>query len=1168
MRHDTQSNKVIDIEEGSDSWWLDLSGRDQLEPKFKRPGKWFTEKVTIPSQVALLCGEIKVNADSRKFKSLLGVRDVPLKSFAPLETFHDEFAMALEDDPETLDDSDLELLAGEAQVAEEKPEEQQVEMQFKHATIVVSRNMIKIVSIRKVFPCPFNVLSCQFKLGSHDLCEDILLILTDEGIICSVAFDTNLRPLVMQWWRLLKSDGDPQTLRVLPSTNQFVVATNKVLKFFKFVDTFHFELVSNLNFESSISGAEFLDCGERKDHFMLFGALNRSDRVTLCVVQWGALNEERKEVHPLTLLDSEPISSIIALDDSRCLTVTETEMKLITANQVLSGELSFLSVKRSMFGSCVTKCFDDAILLSRLKTLRTDLECFVHCSVLATSNGALCCCLIDEGGALKFLELTRFKGLTDAFLMRNEHTPDSVYAVIVSSFGRLFQVYLDLKSLKELSKDYKIPSLQNVINNRTISAGHDLGSSVAYIPASEKGTAGEDRICLLSVATISLLSPYQLAQDCSVLLVVNSLKAANKLLMFDCANLPESWKNQFIDTINLRNKSFLVLDENPTGMSNLLLIECCGDYSVSNVIELEDVLRNDLGEFVFFTFTNHNFVQVTSQAVSVGSFAEGKNWVYHTKFFVSGAICWEGKLIIWNAEQGHMVFTDDIDDSRNEAYHELKIPMKGKQSKITSVMFMRNEQREDVILIICDEIAYRVRCDDIPLSSQVFESVSDTFVHYGSSSVNRAIFSDLDGNLYRFTENELTCSAPVVEKLKLNLEIGHPWKIRYTTKGECVLYAPRVMHLLNLEDMSVINISLGTNRKRSTIIDVQAFRGLYFVLFSDGFEILDPTCYTHTSSTIVLKATRSANKQFLHLNRINRMLVVNKLKKTLDCAKLENGRLLSLDSKCLSNFENVLEVIEIRRVTGPINLVVAGSVQGEMSILKWVQIVPWPGKLIVREVCSYSMEMANPDNVHMISIDNSMFWASCGNQLHLLRLDCDKICLVRTIAALRGAVRAFDATFDLVTAVTHQDDLYCECRERNGTWRQLEVVEGAANMKFHKPLIIGQDCIALPADILNNPDAHGVILFYIISDGALSCFNEIRFAHPIQDVQYSSKNQELCVLHENGTIVTLQGQSECSKTYSVVGGAQPVDRTLKVSSQTGCWALEKQQLSPITHQWW
>ncbi|SCU93544.1 LAME_0F04170g1_1 [Lachancea meyersii CBS 8951] len=1172
------SSSVVDLslEVIDNEWWFDLSDRRRLQ-LHDRERRWFKEKTTIPSQIPICYGEIRTVGNSNTFSGLLKIQDVKLKSFAPFETLQNEFESALvadtetqeKNDPETLDDSDLELLAGDEQF----PEEEFTTLGGSPpaiicTTFVASRNMLKTTFRNKVIQCPFEIIDCKIKRSVLESPEDVAIILSTEGIIYSAAFDAEFQPFVMQWWKLQKIDGVPRGISVLSSSSQFVVTTDTTLKFYRFTDAYHFELVSNLNFaDRSISQTSFLNNGDRGNHFMIFSALRRRNEITLCLTQWGAADEERKEVHTLTLLESEPILSIIALDDSRCLTVTDTEIKLVTANQVLSGELIFNSFKRSMFGSNLVKCFDDLMLLSKLKSIKEDFQDSVHCTVFSTSNGALCCCLSDEDGSLKFLALTRIKGLDSAFLIDNSYTSSDTYVVVISSFGQLIRICLDLNDVQELEKDYKINSFQNVRNKQNVSAGHGMAESIAYIPGPQRHADKEDRLCLLSQAAISVLSPNRLVQDCSVLLSLKSFRATSTLKVLDCRNLSDKWKNQLMGSAAVDTPKFLVLDETPNGDSSLLLVEWTMDYSAYTLTELDDVLRVELSSTVMIYFTEHNFVQVTSRVLSIDSFEDNNYRSHQVSFIVTGAMCEGKKLLLWNAESGHMLFIDDIDDRGMDTHHEFKVPMECKHSQITAMMFMKDKNGLEHIIAISDESLHQISCDDLISSRNGFCQIGKVRAHYGDSLLANSYLSDLEGCLYRISMKETTQDNITIEKLDVGLEFGFPWRIRLVNVDECILFSPRAMYLLNLADMTVVEVPVGVNKKHATIIDVRASEKVFFVLFSDGLEVLSRSCLTHTRSHLTVRNARTKHKQYLSLDRINRMLIVNWYKKTLESAKLENGRLMTLDSRCLEEFETITEAIELKREAGPINLIIAGTIDSSKWIIKFVQVVPCPGKLITREVSTYNFEGPAPDNLHIVPVSENAFWLSYGTKLQLFLLESNVLNPVGSEETTQEELTSLDANSDIVVSLRCNGDIKFKTREKDGSWSSAEIVKKSPDIKYRKPLVINRDCIAIVGDCNSESSHCAVITFFTPFDGDIIYFNEIWFAEPIRDVKYSNKNDELCVLHTNGSVVLFSGQQECHRICHVVGHKVSIDYYQDATSQTGCWDFTPHRLLPSQQPW-
>ncbi|SCU89515.1 LAFA_0E18712g1_1 [Lachancea sp. 'fantastica'] len=1161
----------LSIEAIDNDWWFDLS--DQREAKSKSDERrWFKEKLTIPCQVPICCRIVRAVRDIHKFSDFSKVQDSRAKSFAPLDSLQDELGKALtngpaQNDPETLDDSDLELLAGEDYFTQEEPDEKVIEPSsapIVSATFIASRNALKTTFKDKVFQCPFDIIDCKIRYSSLNSPEDTAIILSSEGIIYSVAFDAELNPIVLQWWKLNKIDGVPREICMLSPSSQFVVTTDTTLKFFKFTNAYHFELVSNVNItNTTISATAFLNSGERENHFMLFTALSRCKEIILCLTQWGSSDEKCKEVHTLTLLDSEPVSSIIPLDDSRCLAVTEKDIKLVNANQILSGEPTFMSFKRSMFGSSVTKCFDDPILLSKIKSVKEGYQNAAHCTVIATSNGALCCCLSEEEGSISFMALTRVKGLDNAFLLDNSSTTAEFYTVMISAYGQLTETCLDLRNTDELDKDYKISSSQNIEGKRILSAGHAPAESIVYIPGSRTQLEKQDLPCLLSQASLTLLSPNRAVQNCSTLLSVRSFKAVSTLNVINCLDLPEKWQQQLLGDTTADAPQFLILNETRTGKSSLLLIEWAADYSTHKLTELDDLMRDESNDTVAIHFTDRNFVQVTTRGLSVDSLG-GNDWFsYQSSFVVSGALCDGKKIIMWNSDCGNVLYIEDVDDTRSEYYEEFKVPLEDEHSKITAVMFTREMNGQESILVVSGATVHQAFLNDLNTPQGGLRRVSEVQVHYGSAFQKEFVLSDLNGGIYRGVIGETMPNKLSLDKLSVNLEFGFPWEVRFVSADECILFSPRTIYSLSLTDSSFAEILVGSHKKHATIIDVKVSGALLFILFSDRLEVVFRSSLTHTRLHQPVKNARIKQKRFLYINRINRMLIVNWSRRTLESVKLENGRIMLLDSRCLESFSTISETVELKANTGPINILIAGSTDTGSCLLKLVQVVPLPGKLITREVSSFHFDGPIPGNVHIVTVSEDSFWVFYGEHFQMFSLDRNMLCPIGLVERSEEKLVSMDAKADIVVALNCSGNFKVKSRQVDGSWITTDVLRrSSSNLKYHKVLVMSRGFVVIIGERHDDSAACAVLTFFAPCGDDVVYFNDIWFADPIKDVKYSPQNDELCVLFENGNLTLLAGQREYHRVSHVVGQRTRIDQGLDVQGQTGCWDITSHKLIP------
>lgn len=1163
---DPQTGTFASKEEAENCHWFDVSSYGSNLNKPGNEEKWFKESAELHSQLPIFCGNIRISLEKDKFKQLVGVRDEELKSFAPLVKLHEHFGLGPPADPESLDDSDLEFLAGQASERVSRKALPQETLQISKKFLVVSRNAMKLVDSSDAYACPFEIIACEIvrQPGFH---EDVLIILTEKSTLYTVAFDADFRPFVLQWWHSADFVDTPRALNVHPCFGEFLVTTDYNLQFFKFTSNYRFELISNLTFENSIiTGSTFLHNGYRPDHLMAFLALSLSDRITLCVAQWGNVHEERKEVHPLSLLKSDPITSIICLGDTRCLTFTNKEIGLVTANQIISGELPIPCFQRSRLGDEVRKCFDDPDLLSMLKSIRPELNEFVHCTVLATSNGALCCCLIDDKDNTKFLALTRFKGLCNAFLALNSCKPGNFYAVIISSFGRLFEILLDLATIEELVKDYKIPALQNIVSRRTLYAGHIAGDSLLYVAPPQIYTTKQDRLLLLSQATVSRITVGEPNLSCSRLLTLRSFKTLNKLCIIDCSTLPEKWKKRFLDQDASANVlRFFMIEKTPAGSSNLILLEWDPGHKASRSRELDGVLRDEKRDTVLFFFTEENIIQVTPRTIYVDDLEETGRYEHFTSWPLTGALNNGKMLIAWNSETGKMLFCPNIESASSENFFEFTCPMENERSVITAVSFLRASSMRAWVTVICDGTVFYFDCSAISDGIEPVRWFTDHRIVFGNSCFEGSMFCNLEGEMYYCSH-----TPPIGDwrLSRMNIENMHkgPLEIRFLNTELCLVFAPQNMLLLDLRKQSATNIPLVDGRKNSIILDVQCVRGLYFVLFSDGLEILEADCFTNTPTHIVVKATRIKGKKYFYSRKINRMLIANLRKKCLDCAKLENGKLMSLDSKCMTDFATVFDIITLPGDSRAISLVIAGTIPASDSkfALKLIEISPSPGKLVVREVSYKAVDADDIGHVQMRASAANKFWISCGKAVQLLQLKPDGFDFVRKSETLPHGICCFDATNDLLVAATENDELYGECRILDGDWRALNMINLHGVKGRLKVNIINDMCVAVYGDITDKKGALvSQIFFYRVVGARLECYNTITFKESVRDVQYSQKNNELCVLQKDGVIRLFQGVEKEHEIQGIIGQPESICFS-HASSQSGCWRISAKELSPVT----
>lgn len=66
MGYDAQLGTFVEIDQKSDCWWFDISGRELEQDKFKGEQKWFKCTEKLQSEAPLFCGHIRISTDRDK----------------------------------------------------------------------------------------------------------------------------------------------------------------------------------------------------------------------------------------------------------------------------------------------------------------------------------------------------------------------------------------------------------------------------------------------------------------------------------------------------------------------------------------------------------------------------------------------------------------------------------------------------------------------------------------------------------------------------------------------------------------------------------------------------------------------------------------------------------------------------------------------------------------------------------------------------------------------------------------------------------------------------------------------------------------------------------------------------------------------------------------------
>lgn len=1143
-----------------DLFWFD--GSEPIENNADSSKFWFKFEKGFTSINPERCFPLKISLRQGKMHEII-TQSNETKSFVPKRVLEQEFdIIGLADkirDPETLDDSDLDILLP-GDTADQSCNSSDSPSDLLETTLVIAKNSLHLAGTDKYHKLHTSITDCRVldRPGSQD--DTILLTLADNRVY-SLLFDEDLEPRVLQWWSLNDVfKGDGWELIVHQSKKHFVTVqkSSGTMMFFKMINDYHFELINNMHIDNGlIFTSEFFQNGSDY-HVMLFVAVLRLSRMIFLVVEFDFDHEEKKIVHPLTLLASNKIEKCIPLNQTHMLLFAKDTIQLVSANQILSGEPSFKTFERSVFGDIIENYIVDSNLLEKIRTGFEEFSSYKHCSIFTTSNGALCCLLANDQTEVKFLGLTRFKGIRNVTLANNKNTGDLHYKVIITSFGRTFELLLDLSNIQEISKDYKIPSLSNIISRRTIDAAHVDGETLMCIRSLNNDRDDETQLWMTSASSLSKIETKRSIQNTSTLFASRKFQIFNSIHVIDCKTLSSRLKIKLFGETSI-SSSFLVIGTDSNSQSKAYLLNISNALEEPECHELNDILKYPISNTLLYFITEANIIQIVDENVYVCSLEDGqKPWAYSPGWKIDGARHLGDQVVLWNVECNTIVYCRDVNARKRDDFILFEGPNDDwcPKNDLRSVEFLSESEEESALFCVTSLKVHKYRCKSIApgvkpekvLDAEDFNSLTSIKNHLVACSRNLS--------MYGTTTNE--------ECFKAQAKAHGVLEIRPYDEEHFIAFGPFEVVLFDINTWEQIVIGVSGCKKTNPILELRIVSGLIFVLFGDGLQVVKPTYRTRTPMNIILKSTRSKNKKFVFLRKINRMLVLNMEKKLLDCIKLENGKILSLDVTCLKEFENIYDVCKLESKSRGINLVICGTRKvrskdhtEKQLLLKLIGIVPKPGKLSVRSIHTF---FTNDEVTSLKAINEFEFYAKSDKTLTMFRIESDHL-EKRIQYSTTSQILGYDVTEKVVALITTQSGLEGQLLAADGTWMQFQEKNMVTKNRYTKIKIINNKELVLSSETIGNEKYSNELLLYEVGSSInipIKRFGSALLTHPVRDIEYCSNDGKLYLLHSDGSISVLR---RCSSEVPIHSPESPKFR--RIQTATGHWSIGVNGISAI-----
>ena len=868
--------------------------------------------------------------------------------------------------PETLDDSDIEALddigmCSDSDDAKEPKIELQLleEIQQKHFSLIVSNNGIFQAGRTSITYIRYDI-SDSIAIKPNNIATLILLTQPSGHLLSLLPLDDGKETYLLQYWNL----GQKGQWNIIKHQNekQFVLIHKElgICKFFEFHLPFTFQLVNNLTLtDSMIMNGSFFptNYSDLDPYFIIFITAMRYDRIVYFVIEWNNNEIKKKEVYQLTVFDGEKTNMTIPIGLNACLVETPLKFSLVSANQIMSGETEFHSFQLKALKG-IKSFFPAPLLLTKLQELDPHIfGKFQYCTVISSSTGNICFCVTERStitnGNLKIYELTRFKGLKSISPLPsnsiNLDSKSSSYALIVISFSRTLELTLSLEDLKCLDTKGVIKPLKNITFKHTVDSSTEENSQIlAFTSSKIYNTHTGSNINDTKNSQVWLTSPNAITQPC----IDYKLRKTHQVIhlkQFQIFRHLRIWKCKNLDIALLhrlgikqsKTESSLIFATDAVSNNRMFLLDLTmtttidNDDSVQGLINIEDLLCDTENETILLNFTKKSLIQVTRDTIYIDPIENDKKMLKISPGWEFENIAYnDGILIIWNTKLGHISFIKNID-----AVDEPNVPVSHLTSSrgmcmffkqlgtITSIDFEIKESTDDRtkydIWILLPNRVIRT-----PFSSWINDSLdfSDEYdLNVQQALINGPYFCCLDYESFfevcTYQNNCFKKGSRCTSRVNFQ---GKDIKLRSFGKNQCLAFSAFEIFVINLtpihqsKELDFYKLKLPHLGNFNSIVEVcpDVDNNRLFVLYSDGLRVLELSYLTSNNGNFLLKSTRSKNKKFLYLDKINRMLVLNQDLREWECIRLSDGKAVSLDSQLLKDdSEEILEIKEIPIMT-------------------------------------------------------------------------------------------------------------------------------------------------------------------------------------------------------------------------------------------------------------
>ncbi|AGO10635.1 AaceriABR181Wp [[Ashbya] aceris (nom. inval.)] len=1094
------------------------------------------QRSIVPMRINRTAGKIDVLNE-------LADRSVINKTFAPRER-------VMPHNPDTLDDPDIEqLLLSEG--AEPAYKEVPASGEIINTTLVVLKSSISIAGRANYFRLHGQVTDCRtIRHGKPEFIDDSLLITTTDNILYSVVFNEHLEPQIVHWWALAKSTK-PLSWKIIihPDKDRFMLYEKETstIKFFRLQNNcpYYFELVRNMHmFNTKVLACSYLFS---KAEATVFISGLKSSRVYYYLVSWPRDSISIPEVHQFVVPDGKLLEDIIPLNNNYCLAIYKKTIELFSVHQLLTSESHGVSlIVEKSFGT-ITHFEYDTQILGRLQQL--DPETYLPLTravIFSTTNYVLGLILADDRGTVKFYGLTRFKGLKSFTLVPSQPLSEKTYKLQIISFGKVFEITLDLSGIAILDDRVNVESMSNILRRHTKDTSFAYAEQLLSFCDKTPAISGTQQQELWSCSS-SVLSNISISGHVAHLkniLYLREFQRFSNIWVLGLDSIAEEVYAKLYGD-DRHHTGYLVVASDGISITRAFVLYSSSEEDME-CDEVDGILSDLTGATIYYFTTSNYLVQVTKRQVLMNSVTDEQDkWTFDLPFAVNGALNLGPTVVFWAGTQisyienvelkgrSHAIETFDITNSlkSHEALSNLDIDGLLSDNLLSIEKVLLDEHSAEwTVKVNCMFLVYKF----------MDNSSEPRLIRLHLEANSSTIFDALMVDRHTMLCSDATITRPVHicenAPRSINTHLIKGWYTLESFGDRGILcYSASEIFLYDMERKQ--DIKLPGWKKNNPIIQVCASANHVLVLFSDGLGVYENSYQSYTGSNIVLSSTHCA-KRFIYLSSINRLLIVTCKKKSVECMKLESRKQCRLETHDIfSDVDEILDVKELDYVTTDtspsspeITLVFSCRIRSSNPgyTVKVVLLIPAPGRLTLRLLAATQFpELACAGEIRAGS--SGTFWVATPTSLvhYALRDLPESPQLVLLRALPMPALRQFDTAAVFAAALTTDGRLYVLLPDGS------VCTQDSRNTARHDALRLRTDGSVLA---YTEPLAHGagagaaaLVLYYrdpadpsrLLPAARLPLHKTVTSIHLISDFQ-------VYLLHSDGTISPLTIEASSS----------------------------------------